>query len=175
MNLYIFTLRDNKMRRLYICYTKLGPVAPKLGLLTPKLTLGDPFPTAPQHKYGDSPLCHSVGMEILSRRPPNSTCNTATLVVHCVAACLACATNCSVVGAALFAYIFCCIFCRLANFPLMVAMTTTASSSQGSNMDFSIASLHYVASTCSFSALASCSFANLHVMVIVHVVALTSS
>jgi len=45
MTLYIFTLRDHKMRRIYILYTKLGPLAPKIGLLTPKLTLGDLFPT----------------------------------------------------------------------------------------------------------------------------------
>jgi len=175
MTLYIFTLRDHKMRRVYILYTKLGPLAPKLGLLTPKLTLGDPFPTGPQHKYGDSLLSHSAGIEILSRRCPSSTCNTATLAVHCVAACLACSTNCSVASAALSAYIFYCIFCRLANFPLMVAVRTYASSSQGPNLALSTASLHCVVSTCSFSAFASCSFANLCVMVTVRAIVLTSS
>ena len=39
MTLDIFTLRDHKMRRLYILYTKFGLSAPKHRLLAPKPTL----------------------------------------------------------------------------------------------------------------------------------------
>ena len=54
MNLYIFTLRGHKMQILYTSYTKLG-------LSTPKMTLGDLFPTCPQHKYGELRLSHFAG------------------------------------------------------------------------------------------------------------------
>ena len=161
VNLYIFVLRGHKMLRLHILYTKFGPLAPKLVLLTSKLTLGEPFPTGPQHKSGDFPLSHSTCTKILSQRPPSSTCTIATLAVHCVSACLICSTSYSVAVPAPSTCTFYFVSCKLANFPSMVAMRTYASSSQGFNQEFNKASLCCAASTCSFNTFASCNFSSL--------------
>lgn len=112
---------------------------------------------------------------ILSQRPPNYACTTATSTVYCIAACLTCSTSCSIASPALSAYIFCCVSCRLANLPLMVAMSTWASSSQAPILALRMPSFHCVASACSFSAFASYSFSNFCVMALVRGVALTSS
>lgn len=99
---------------------KLGLLAPKLGLLARKLTLGDPVPIGPQHKYGGSPLSHSTSTEILLQTPPISTYTTATSIVHYVDVYLAFSTSCSIAGPALSNWIFCYVVSRLANFSSMV-------------------------------------------------------
>jgi len=52
LTIYIFTLHDHKMWRLYILYTKLGPLASKLGLFNPKIDRKGPFPNkSPTHGH----------------------------------------------------------------------------------------------------------------------------
>lgn len=120
---YLRALQPHIMETLYYLQQNLG-FLPKAWAFAPKLTLGDPVPTGPQHKYSDSPLSHSAGVEIILGRPTNSTCDTSTSAALYMASCLICSTSCFIDDLVLSSSIFCCVLCRLSLFSSVVVEIT---------------------------------------------------